>query len=64
MRAAGSAWPRGDPSRSPMPASAASSYCRGFSDSSLWVMNAPSGRSATMSVKVPPRSIQNCQRVS
>ena len=32
----------------------------GFSDSSLWVTRRPSGRRATMSVKVPPRSIQNC----
>jgi hypothetical protein len=29
----------------------------------LCVINPPSGRRATMSVKVPPRSIQNCQRV-
>ena len=34
----------------------------GFSDSSLWVDSRPSGSRATMSVKVPPRSIQNCQR--
>ncbi len=45
-----------------MPAIAASAYCSGFSDSSLWVTSEPSGRRATMSVKVPPRSIQNCQR--
>ena len=34
---------------------------RRSSDSSLCVTSAPSGRRATMSVKVPPRSIQNCQ---
>jgi hypothetical protein len=37
-------------------------YCSGLSDSSLCVAMPPSGRRATMSVKVPPRSIQNCQR--
>ena len=31
-----------------------------LSESSLWVRRAPSGRRATMSVNVPPRSIQNC----
>src|ERR1700744_2270517 len=50
------------PSRWRMPATAASRYCSGFSDSSLCVTRLPSGRLATMSVKVPPRSIQNCQR--
>src|SRR5262245_12047293 len=44
-----------------MPATAASRYCSGFSESSLWVTSEPSGRLATTSVKVPPRSIQNCQ---
>src|SRR5690625_1122831 len=43
-----------------MPATAASRYRAGFSESSLWVTRRPSGRRATMSVKVPPRSIQNC----
>jgi hypothetical protein len=51
------------PSRWRMPATAASRYCSGFSESSLCVTSDPSGRRPTMSVKVPPRSIQNCQRV-
>ena len=55
--------PCSSPSRWRMPATAASGYCSGFSLSSLWVTTTPSGRRATMSVKVPPRSIQNCQRV-
>src|SRR5438552_8273624 len=50
------------PSRWRMPATAASRYCSGFSDSSLCVTSDPSGRLPTTSVKVPPRSIQNCQR--
>jgi len=50
------------PSRWRMPATAASLYCSGFSDSSLCVTRVPSGRLPTTSVKVPPRSIQNCQR--
>src|SRR6185369_3932474 len=54
--------PAFSPSRCRMPAMAASLYCSGFSDSSLCVTSDPSGRFATMSVKVPPRSIQNCQR--
>ncbi|MCG8623138.1 MAG: hypothetical protein MJE68_14230 [Proteobacteria bacterium] len=29
----------------------------------MCVCNRPSGSTATMSVNVPPRSIQNCQRV-
>src|SRR6202521_6222434 len=45
-----------------MPAIAASQYRSGLSDKSLWVTRRPSGVRATMSVKVPPRSIQNCQR--
>jgi hypothetical protein len=48
-------------SRARTPATAASAYCSGFSESSLWVTSEPSGRRATMSVKVPPRSIQNSQ---
>src|SRR6185503_8816223 len=44
-----------------MPASAASRQRPGFSDSSLCVTRVPSGRRPTMSVNVPPRSIQNCQ---
>ena len=54
--------PAFSPRRWRMPATAASLYCSGFSDSSLWVTMLPSGLRATMSVKVPPRSIQNCQR--
>ena len=54
--------PGASPSKWRMPATAASLYCSGFSDSSLWVTMPPSGRRATISVKVPPRSIQNCQR--
>src|SRR5512147_316157 len=49
------------PSRCRMPATAASRYCSGFSDSSLCVTSAPCGSRATMSVNVPPRSIQNSQ---
>ena len=45
-----------------MPATAASRYCSGLSESSFSVASVPSGRLPTMSVKVPPRSIQNCQR--
>jgi hypothetical protein len=49
-----------------MPATAASRYCSGLSLSSLCVTSVklPSGfgRLPTTSVKVPPRSIQNCQR--
>src|SRR5690349_6080095 len=56
--------PRLRPSRWRMPATAASLYCSGFSLSSLCVASVPSGFLATMSVKVPPRSIQNCQRVA
>ena len=51
------------PSKWRMPATAASRYCSGFSDKSLCVTKVPSGRLPTTSVKVPPRSIQNCQRV-
>src|SRR3569832_255318 len=50
------------PSRKRMPATAASRYCSGFSERSLCVTSEPSGLRATMSVNVPPRSIQNCQR--
>src|SRR6478752_9586 len=45
-----------------MPATAASRYCSGLSERSLCVTSVPSGRLPTTSVKVPPRSIQNCQR--
>ena len=48
------------PRSSRIPWSAASRYCSGFSDRSLWIRISPSGVRATMSVKVPPRSIQNC----
>jgi hypothetical protein len=44
-----------------IPSSAASSYCSGLSDRSLCTRIAPAGVRATTSVKVPPRSIQNCQ---
>ena len=50
------------PSKWRMPATAASRYCSGFSLKSLCVTKLPSGRLPTTSVKVPPRSIQNCQR--
>ncbi len=46
-----------------MPWTAASRYRSGFSDSSLCVASVPSGRRATISVNVPPRSIQNCHCV-
>ncbi len=59
---AGTVSPGCTPSKRRMPSTAASSYCSGFSDSSLAVMISPSGLRATMSVNVPPRSIQNCQR--
>ncbi len=58
----GSPAPR--PSRRRMPATAASRYCSGLSESSFSVVSVPSGRLPTTSVKVPPRSIQNCQRRS
>src|SRR6266481_5777554 len=64
IAAAGSAASAARPSRLRMPCSAASRYCSGFSESSLWVTRAPSGRRATTSVKVPPRSIQNCHPVA
>ena len=48
------------PRRRRIPATAASRYCSGWSDNSLWVTKVPSGRRPTMSVNVPPRSIQNC----
>lgn len=44
-----------------MPATAASAYRDGLSERSLRVSSRPSGRWATTSVKVPPRSTQNCQ---
>ena len=47
--------------RSLMPCTAASEYWRGLSERSLWVTNDPSGSRPTMSVKVPPRSIQKFQ---
>ena len=52
------------PSKWRIPATAASLYCSGFSLSSLWVTKVPSGFLPTTSVNVPPRSIQNCQRLS
>src|SRR5690606_14188513 len=57
----GSSRPR--PSIRRMPSTAASSYCPGFSESSFAVASVPSGRRPTTSVKVPTRSIQNCQRL-
>src|SRR5687767_608806 len=62
MRSTGMGASPATPRISRMPASAASAYRSGFSDSSLCVTSAPSGRRATTSVNVPPRSIQNCQR--
>src|SRR5918994_3021629 len=62
IRSAGMRAPGSMPSSARMPATAASGYWAGFSDSSLWVTRLPSGRRATRSVNVPPRSIQNCQR--
>src|SRR5918996_2126988 len=62
IRSAGMRVPESMPSSARMPATAASGYWVGFSDSSLWVTRLPSGRRATRSVNVPPRSIQNCQR--
>ncbi len=59
---AGTVSPGRTPNKRRIPSTAASSYCSGFSESSLAVTISPSGRRATMSVKVPPRSIQNCQR--
>src|SRR6185369_426633 len=56
----GIASPCATPRKWRMPAIAASRYRPGFSESSLCVASVPSGLSATMSVKVPPRSIQNC----
>ena len=47
-----------------MPATAGSAYRPGSSDSSLCTASVPSGRRATTSVNVPPRSIQNSQRPS
>src|SRR5659263_341196 len=55
--------PGATPSRWRIPATAASRYRAGSSESSLWVVSVPSGRRATTSVNVPPRSIQNCQPV-
>ena len=46
-----------------MPSMAASPYRPGFSDSSFRAVSVPSGARATISVKVPPRSIQNSQRM-
>ena len=39
---------------------AASLYLSGFSDNNLSVINFPLGDCATISVKVPPLSIQKC----
>src|SRR6478672_1603397 len=68
LTAAMSATGIGSPSRTPstarIPAIAASSYRFGSSESSLWVTSVPSPRRATTSVKVPPRSIQNSQRLA
>src|SRR5215472_6299051 len=64
IRSAGMLSSVATPSRYRMPATAGSSYPPGFSDSSLCTASAPSGRRATTSVNVPPRSIQNSQRPS
>ncbi|CFW38973.1 Uncharacterised protein [Bordetella pertussis] len=61
---AGTGWPGAMPSSLRMPATAASRYCSGFSDSILAVTVAPSGRRATISVNVPPRSTQNCHFIA
>ena len=64
IRAAGTGSPAGTPSSPRIPASTASSYRPGSSESSLRTASVPSGRRATTSVNVPPRSIQNSQRPS
>ena len=46
---------------SPMPRMAGSPGWDGSRDSTLWVWSRPSGSRATMSVKVPPRSMANRQ---
>ena len=46
--------------KSRMPWMAASLYCSGFSERYLMLFKDPSGDFATISVNVPPRSIQNC----
>src|SRR5258708_16802954 len=51
----------GTSSRWRMPATAGSAYRPGFSESSLCTASVPSGRRATTSVNVPPRSIQKSQ---
>ena len=56
--------PGGTPSTVRIPARTASWYAPGFSESSLRTASVPSGRRATTSVKVPPRSIQNSQRLA
>ena len=58
--AAGGNAPTSVPLNCRMPAIAASSARAGLSDNSLAVSTWPSGARATTSVKVPPRSIQNC----
>ena len=50
---AGTGWPGAMPNSLRMPATAASRYCSGFSDSIFAVVVLPSGRRATMSVSVP-----------
>src|SRR5208282_5261770 len=64
IRAAGIFWPGATPKSCLMPATAASRYAPGWSESSLRATSCPSGRRATISVNVPPRSIQNSQRPS
>ena len=61
ITASGSGSPLPRSSRSRMPWIAASRYCSGFSDNSLWMRIEPSGARPTTSVNVPPLSIQNCQ---
>src|SRR6266567_4984389 len=61
IRSAGMGAPSATPSRRRIPATAGSVYRHGSSDSSLWTASVSSGRRATTSVKVPPRSIQNSQ---
>src|SRR5258706_4876804 len=61
IRSEGIGAPAGTSSRWRMPATAGSAYRPGFSESSLCTASVPSGRRATTSVNVPPRSIQKSQ---
>ena len=61
IRSAGTGSPGARPSSSRTPATAASRYA-GLTDSSLCATSEPSGRLATMSVNVPPRSTQKSHK--